>query len=120
MYNDYPTKSCIFDIYLHSLVDEWLQITSDCHLWGSSLLAPPEDDWMKRFTEDCDFRVLGRGTAFADSSNYAKHKALTQHMFDLMGWEPNDFIGYRCEVQMPIWRSGISMNLIPRSTHGDR
>ena len=114
MYNDYPTKSCIFDIYLHSLIDERLRITSDCHLWGTALLAPPEDDWMKRFTEDCDFKVLGRGTALADSSNYSKHKALTQHMFDLMGWDPNDFTGYRCEVQMPIWRSGISMNLLPK------
>ncbi|HIA72735.1 MAG TPA: hypothetical protein EYO01_08590 [Phycisphaerales bacterium] len=110
MYIDYPTKSCTFDMYLHADLDSRFHITSDTHLWGTSLIAPPEDRWMKRFSDQLEHKKLGRGIKQSASSNYARHKELTQFMFEKMNWDPDEFIGYRCEMQMPIWRSGVCMN----------
>ena len=91
------------DIALHNA------FSADCHLWGSSLLAPPEDLWMTRFSTQLEFIELGRGISEAGSIYYDKHKALTQHMFDSNEWDPNEFLGFRCQMTMPVWRSGICL-----------
>jgi hypothetical protein len=35
-------------------------------------------------------------------------------MFKKNNWNPAEFVGFRCEIEMPIWRSGICINLDQR------
>lgn len=114
LFVDYPTRSCTFDLYLHRDIAQANTITADCHLWGTSLLAPPEELWMTRFSDPLQFTVLGPGTDNCDSPIYGRHKELTQFMFANHGWNADEFVGYRCEVEMPIWRSGVCHILLQR------
>ncbi|RPG16591.1 MAG: hypothetical protein CBB69_007955 [Phycisphaera sp. TMED9] len=109
LYVDYPTRHCIFDMYLHRSMQEGLIVHGDCHLWGTALLAPPEDLWMTRFADQIRFSELGSGTAGAGSKVYERHQELAAHMFDDQGWNADDFAGFRCEMELPIWRSGLSL-----------
>ena len=114
LYIDYPTRHCIFDMYLHRDMEEHLKIHGDCHLWGTSLLAPPEDLWMTRFSDQMQFHELGPGTRNARSDRYQRHQELAVHMFEDQGWDPREYVGFRCEMELPIWRSGLCLIMEPR------
>ena len=107
LYIDYPTRHCIFDLFLHRGIAESHRLSGDCHLWGTSLLAPPEDLWTTRFADQVQFTELGTGTGGTASIKYGRHKELVEHMFERYGWNAADFVGVRCEMDLPIWRSGI-------------
>jgi hypothetical protein len=111
LYIDYPTRHCTFDLYLHHSMEENNDVSGDCHLWGTSLLAPPEDLWMTRFADQINFTRLGSGTAGADSAAYERQRQLTTHMFERHGWDAEEFIGFRCEMELPVWRSGMCIVL---------
>ena len=111
LYVDYPTRHCTFDMFVHSEIDSLNEISGDCHLWGTSLLAPPEDLWMTRFADQMKFTRLGEGTGNSASSAYARHKELAEHLFASNGWDPGEFTGYRCEMELPIWRSALCLIL---------
>ena len=114
LYIDYPTRHGIFDMYLHRGMEEHLKIHGDCHLWGTSLLAPPEDLWMTRFADQMRFSELGPGTAGAGSARYERHAELAAHMFEDQGWNADEFVGFRCEMELPVWRSGLCLIMEPR------
>ena len=115
LYIDYPSRSCTFDVYLQKNLADAHRMSADCHLWGTSLLAPPEDLWMTRFTGQLGFTELGQGISKSDSTHYKRHKELTLNMFKKNNWNPAEFAGFRCEIEMPIWRSGICINLDQRT-----
>ena len=114
LYVDYPTRHCTFDLYLHHTIAEANALSGDCHLWGTSLLAPPEDLWMTRFADQMQFTELGAGTDGASSPAYAQHAELTDYMFEHHGWHNEDFVGFRCAMEFPIWRSGLCVILQER------
>ena len=114
LYIDYPTRHCTFDLYLHRDIERHHTLSGDCHLWGTSLLAPPEDLWMTRFSDPLEFSELGPGTANAGSAYYGRHGELAQYMFEHHGWEADEFVGFRCEMELPIWRSGMCLVLDQR------
>ena len=114
LYVDYPTRHCIFDMYLHRDMEAHVKVHGDCHLWGTSLLAPPEDLWMTRFSDQMEFRELGPGTAGAASTRYRRQQALADHMFEDEGWDPQEYVGFRCDMEFPVWRSGLCHVMEPR------
>ncbi len=114
LYVDYPTRHCIFDMYLHRSMQEGLVVHGDCHLWGTSLLAPPEDLWMTRFADQIQFRELGAGTAGSETVVYERYQELAAYMFEDQGWNADDFVGFRCEMELPVWRSGLCHVMEPR------
>ena len=116
LYVDYPTRHCTFDLYLHHGMAEHNVVSGDCHLWGTSLLAPPEDLWMTRFADQVVFTRLGAGTEGATSPAYARHQALTEHMFQSHDWPADEFVGFRCEMELPVWRSGLCLILEQQGT----
>tara|TARA_Y100000589_G_scaffold13395_2_gene10840 strand:+ start:838 stop:2022 length:1185 start_codon:yes stop_codon:yes gene_type:complete len=111
LYVDYPTRHCTFDLYLHRSIEENNDVSADCHMWGTSLLAPPEDLWMTRFADQMTFTKLGEGVENTTSDAYTRHKELTEYMFASNGWDSSEFTGYRCEMELPIWRSGLCLIL---------
>jgi hypothetical protein len=111
LYVDYPTRHCTFDLYVPHGLEQSNTVSGDCHLWGTSLLAPPEDLWMTRFADQIQFTRLGPGTDGAGSAAYARHRELTEHMFEQHGWDAGNFVGFRCEMVMPVWRSGMCIIL---------
>lgn len=114
LYIDYPTRHCVFDLYLHRAMADQMQVHGDCHLWGTSLLAPPEDLWMTRFSDQMQFHELGPGTAGAGSRHYDRQRDLADHMFEAHAWDSRDYVGFRCEMELPIWRSGLCLVMEPR------
>lgn len=107
LYIDYPTRHCVLDLYLHKSLMTHYKLTGNSHMCGTPLSPTPEGLWMKQFSDQIKFLQLGPGTANAESKAYSRHKHLTENMFENHEWNAEDFVGYRCEMELPIWRSGI-------------
>ncbi len=111
LYVDYPARHCIFDLHVHQSIASLNEVSGDCHLWGTSLLAPSENLWTTRFADQMVFTPMGTGLENTSSNAFSRHKELTHHMFDRHQWNTDEFVGFRCEMELPIWRSGLCVIL---------
>ena len=107
---DLPTREVVTDFYLHQDIERDYRPWVDSQLWGPRPTAPTADaGWLKRLPDGPGLDLLGRGTDRADYAPYPRQRELTEHLFELLGWNPRDFIGFRTEQSYPIWRSGLCM-----------
>ena len=112
----YPARHLIFDVYLHRDMERLFRPTIDTQLWGPNLDTHPADRWLTRFPNGPRLQLLGCNFNDAHSDAYPRHAELTQHLFDRVGWRHSEFMGFRCEVPYPIWRSGYCVRFEPVET----
>lgn len=108
---NFPTRSLIFDIYLHRDLARGCIPSLDAHLWRPDFAQHVGDRWQTRFSEAPKLQLLGSGLANAASPHYARHADLTAYLFDQIDQSASQFIGYRCEVVYPMWRTGYCVGL---------
>lgn len=104
--NNCPTARLIFDVYLHQDMERVYRPSLDAQMWNPGLTLSEEDRWVTRFPSVPKLQLLGRGIDNAASDLYPRHAELTRYFFDHVGWDAEDFVGFRCEVQWPVWRGG--------------
>lgn len=106
-----PTERLIFDVYLHSDMERLFRLSIDALLWQASLDVPNDDKWVMRLPNQPRLHLLGRGLTNAATDLYPRHAELTRYFFDHVEWDPEEFVGFRCEVVYPIWRAGYCMGM---------
>lgn len=106
-----PTRRLILDVYLHADMERWFRPSLDALLWAPDLNIAPDDRWVMRLPAGPKLQLLGRGLAASPSEMYARHAELSERFFGHIGWDAEEFVGFRCEVQSPVWRAGYSMAL---------
>ncbi len=104
-----PTRRLILDVYLHADMERLFRPSLDALLWTPDLNIAPDDRWVMRLPSGPKLQLLGRGLAAARSDLFSRHAELSEHFFRHIGWDAEDFVGFRCEVQSPVWRAGYSM-----------
>lgn len=106
----YPTRRMVSDVFLHRDLARRCTPTAELHLGGFSSVAPARRSrWSTRFPGDPPLSCLGSGLQRAATPAYDRYAELASHVFDKVGWDPNQFIGYRCEVVYPIWQAAYCM-----------
>lgn len=102
---NFPGQRLVFDVYLHRGIARCCIPSLELHLW-----APDGGRrWSTRFPGGPRLELLGTGLQCAGTPAYARQSELLGHTFDQLGWNPEEFIGYRCEVLYPVWRAGYCM-----------
>lgn len=99
----------IMDVYLHADMERLFRPSIDALIWGPDLSAPVQDRWTIRLPNQPRLQLLGRGLRQAASEHYARHAEVSGAFFGHIGWDPDDFVGFRCEVRYPVWRAGYCM-----------
>jgi hypothetical protein len=107
---NYPARHLIFDVYLHRNMERLYRPSVDAQLWGPKLDLHPADRWLTRFSHGPRLVVLGNDLHAAHTDAYPRHVELTRYLFQRVGWPIEEFVGFRCEVAYPIWRSGYCMS----------
>lgn len=106
-----PTRRLILDVYLHADMERQFRPSLDALLWAPDLNIAPDDRWVMRLPAGPKLQLLGRGIGAAHTDLYPRHAELSACFFDHVGWEPDEFVGFRCEVVNPVWRAGYSLAL---------
>lgn len=109
----YPARHLIFDVYLHRDMERRFRPTIDSQLWSPNLDTHPADRWVTRFPHGPRLQLIGRSFNDARSDAYPRHVDLTRHLFDRVGWDHSEYVGFRCEVEFPIWRGGYCIRFEP-------
>lgn len=106
----YPARKMVTDVYLHRDIAHRCVPSAELHLGGFSSGTPGRRArWSTRFPGDPTLMCLGGGLSRSATPYYERHAELTQHVFERIGWDPEQFIGYRCEVQYPVWQAAYCM-----------
>jgi len=104
-----PARKMIFDVYLHRDIARRCIPSVELHLWSLAAPSHVRARWSSRFAGGPRMELLGAGTRSAASLSYSRNAELTARLFALAGWNADEFVGYRCEVQYPLWRAGYCM-----------
>lgn len=122
--NLFPSRRMIYDVYLHR------DLASKCIAAASAHLSTPGRSmgmmsrWSTRLKGKIPLQLLGVGLSNVGSTAYARHQELTSHVYAQLGWDPDEFVGYRLEITYPVWRAGYFMtfdftgNEMPRPEAG--
>lgn len=106
----YPARKMVSDVYLHRDIARRCSPSAELHLGGFSSGTPGRRArWSTRFPGDPPLTCLGSGLARVGTPYYERHAELVQHVFERVGWDPEQFIGYRCEVAYPVWQAAYCM-----------
>jgi|GEM_PF-504340 len=108
-----PCARLLFDIYLHRDLERTVRPKLDSQLWYPNLTSPGGQRWITRYPSPPRLELLGEGIGHASTPSYPNHSELTKTLFSRVGWDPQEFVGFRCEVMFPIWRAGYCMSFQP-------
>ncbi|MGD8451310.1 MAG: hypothetical protein PVJ57_05775 [Phycisphaerae bacterium] len=106
-----PARHGLLDVYLHRDLARISIQTLDVHLWGPNLFQTIAYRWTTRLPRSPQLQMLGFGTGSAASPVYPRQAELTRFLFEEAGWNADEFIGYRCHEEYPIWRAGYRIAL---------
>lgn len=104
-----PARALLFDVYLHRELAQGALADLDLYVWSPTLEQSLADHWFDRLPTQAALQVLGRGLGRARSPLFDRHAELTRHVFDQVEWPAEQFVGYRCGVQYPMWGGAYAM-----------
>lgn len=107
---NFPVRNLVFDVYLHRDLARQCIPSLDAHLWRPDFAAQIEDRWQTRFADGPRLELLGQGMGNAATPVYERNPELTAFVFDALKQDDQRFIGYRCSVAYPMWRTGYCMS----------
>ena len=113
-----PTRRLIFDVYMHRSMAIQCVPAFAPFLWNPSLAGNPSAQWNSRLPGRFPIELLGSGLGNVASNAWHSHSRLVRRAFELAGWDPQEFVGYRCDVPYPIWGSVFYMTFDFRGASG--
>ncbi len=101
-----PVRRMVLDAYLHQ--DEARESIPSLavHLWRPDFATDAGRRWQTRMPHTPRLQLLGQGIERAHTPVYSRQEALTRTLFEKAGLDPHAYVGVRCEVEYPIWRTG--------------
>lgn len=72
---------------------------------GKPKVVLPRDRWYDRLPGSPPIEYLGLGTSRLHGSPYPRLAPLAEYLFELGGWNSEQFVGYRMAVEYPVWNT---------------
>jgi hypothetical protein len=104
-----PVRRMVQDVYLHRSLASMCVPAVASYLWHPGLTGNPAKHWNSALPGKYTLQMLGAGIANSATDAWEDHRRLTARVFELLGWDPAEMVGYRCEVEYPTWASVFYM-----------
>jgi len=105
----FPARRLVCDTWLHRDIARLCTPSLELHLYAPALGAGPLGRWSTRFPGGPRLQLLGAGVGNAGTSAYARHAEMMGALFEALGWDAGEFVGFRCDVAYPVWRAAYMM-----------
>ncbi|MBX3362778.1 MAG: hypothetical protein KF705_15250 [Phycisphaeraceae bacterium] len=98
-----PAERLVADLYVHRSLSSGC--TPSLHLYlgrgtgGCDLI----DRWHEQIDGAPLLSLLGTGLGNAHSDAWERHAEMTRHVFDQLGWDPREYVGFRGDETWPLW-----------------
>jgi hypothetical protein len=104
-----PARWIVFDTFLHMDLARRCIPSLEVHLWMPDVARPAAARWSTRFPGGPRLELMGPGLRHAGSASYPRYVELLRHVLGRVGWDAQEYVGYRCELAFPLWRAGYCM-----------
>lgn len=113
-----PTRAAVFDVYLERSLAQNCVPSLELFLFPREAHSTRPNHWYDALPGAPLLAVLGQGIRNAHSEFYPRHAELTTKLFGDCGWNPEQFVGFRCQVAYPHWAScySVSFDYRPQGT----
>jgi hypothetical protein len=98
-----PARHLVVDVWLHRSLAAGAIADLATYVWSPTLETSLADHWTDRLPTTGALSVLGQGLARARSSAIGRLDELTSHVFSRLGWDALEFVGYRAEIDYPLF-----------------
>ncbi|MEM8872912.1 MAG: hypothetical protein AAGD32_01520 [Planctomycetota bacterium] len=106
---NFPVRRMLLDVFLHRDLARQCIPDLDLHLWGPDFASNVGGRWQTRMTHPLQLQHLGVGFNRAGIDAWDRYPELIGSLSARRGFDPDRFVGYRCDVQVPVWRAGYRM-----------
>ena len=106
---NFPVRWLLMDVFLRRDLARTCVPGLDVHLWRPDFASQVGERWQTRFSTAPRLQLIRADLEQAASPAYGRSAELQQFLFEQRGLEAADFVGYRCEVAYPMWRTGYRM-----------
>lgn len=106
-----PTEHMIADFYFHRSMIAGATPSLNLYLGRGTGGCDLIDRWHEQISGAPVLGLLGPGISNAHAAAWGRHAELTRHVFAELGWNPGEFIGFRCEERWPLWQCDYVMSL---------
>ena len=103
---NFPVRWLLLDVFLHREIARQCIPGLDVHLWRPDFAQTIGERWQTRFSASPRLEVLGAALQQAESPAYARQAELLEFLFAQRGLDANEYVGFRCQVRYPMWRTG--------------
>lgn len=104
-----PAQHLVFDVFIHIDIARRCIPSLELHLLTPSEPTHLAARWSTRCPVHPRLEVLGPGLGATGTPAYPRYGELLEHVFTQIHWDPSEFVGYRCEVEYPVWRADYGM-----------
>ncbi|MBX3322157.1 MAG: hypothetical protein KF757_04120 [Phycisphaeraceae bacterium] len=106
---NFPVRRMLFDCFLHRDLARRCIPSLDHHLWRPDFSTQIGERWQTRFADGPRLELLPTGIEGARSEQYHRHQELLHTLFAAENLDPREYVGYRLDLEYPVWRTGYRM-----------
>lgn len=100
-----PCRRVVFDVFLHRSMARQSLASPRLYRTTPGVFHDLDAHWPDRLPYPPPLQLMAEQSPVG-SKFYPRHAALLSAFFERMVWPPSDFVGYRLEVEYPLW-SGL-------------
>ncbi len=104
-----PTRRVLLHAYLHRDMARHCLTEAAVHQRSAELLSEEPDPWFDQLDQHLLIEILGSDLAATGLGASPRQQAVAARLFDLAGWSPQDFVGFRMVVDHPLWSCRYTM-----------
>ena len=98
-----PSRRIVVTYYVHRDLTEGAKTTGASYFLHPSMSGDPARHWYEQLPDRPDVQVLSPGLDGAAHPGYARKREMAEYVFTQFGADPADYVGYRMDVEFPIW-----------------
>lgn len=98
-----PAQRLVFDLYVHASMTTPSGPVLAAYYWAPAITGNPSKDWAEQQPGTPRLQLLGRGLSHATHPAWPRHGELAQRAFRRLGWDQDEFVGFRADVSYPLW-----------------
>lgn len=99
-----PAARMIFDVFLHSSMAGQCLPSMKVYLTSPGIFHNRAEYWTDELPFPPKLELLGLGGGKNLGSHlFLRHEDMTRYFFNKLGWDIEEYVGYRCEVEYPLW-----------------
>jgi len=110
-----PSRRIVVTYYVHRELAEGAKTTGASYFLHPAMSGDPTRHWYEQLPDRPDVEVLAPGIDGAAHPAYARKREMAEYVFTQFGADPNEYVGYRMDIEFPIWGASYYLTLSYRT-----